>query len=91
MNFYQLNEISLGKVEEWTFEDVSVWLRKICMKEYQSIFLESKIDGAMLMILSNDDLINGLNINNMMHRKRFFQALNLLKQQKFAHSPFQKT
>jgi hypothetical protein len=49
------------------------------MKEYADIFKESKIDGAMLLILSNDDLLNGLQIKNMMHRKRLMRALTFLK------------
>ena len=33
----------------------------------------------MLQILTEDDLLNGLEIKNMMHRKRMIKALNILK------------
>ena len=71
--------MNLGDPELWSFSDVSNWLSKIQMKEYKDIFKESKIDGTMLLILSEDDLLNGLNIENMMHRKRLIRALALLK------------
>ena len=50
------------------------------MSEYSDIFTDSKIDGSMLMILEEDDLKEGLQIKNMMHRKRLMRALYLLKE-----------
>ena len=49
------------------------------MKEYVNIFKDSKIDGNMLLILEDEDLKEGLQIKNFMHRKRLLRALEILK------------
>ena len=68
MNKNQIAMMALGDPEGWSFDDVSAWLDGIRMREYAGIFQESKIDGAMLLILEDEDLKDGLEIGNMMHR-----------------------
>ena len=80
MNIFQLEELNIGSKDNWSFNEVTQWLEKINMSEYSDIFTDSKIDGSMLMILEEDDLKEGLQIKNMMHRKRLMRALYLLKE-----------
>jgi hypothetical protein len=44
------------EVVKWTAQDVAQWLQHIGLGEYASIFLENRIDGAVLVEISLDDL-----------------------------------
>jgi serine/threonine protein kinase len=57
-------------VEEWNVEDVTNWLAKIDLPQYQSIFLHNSIDGSMLLGLSDKDLLQACGITNDMHRRK---------------------
>lgn len=45
-------------MEDWTQEDVSIWLRHIGYGQYARNFQEEEVDGGVLMELGNESLIH---------------------------------
>jgi len=79
MNLTQLENLVAKTPEKWSFKEVGSWLDDVHLGEYKPIFESSKIDGAMLLILTDDDLSTGLNISNFMHKKRIVKAIKVLR------------
>ena len=80
MNIRQLKTFSTKPLTDWNFQDVGTWLDRIYLNEYKDIFIQSKIDGDMLVLLTEDDVKQGLQITNFMHRKRLMAALEKFRE-----------
>lgn len=51
-----LDEVQTSQVRVWSFGEVKKFLEKINMKQYQSAFLENKINGKALLIMTEGHL-----------------------------------
>ena len=49
-------------VSDWTLNDVIVWLERLDLGKYSSVFRENSIDGIELVHLTNDSLLTALKI-----------------------------
>ncbi|XP_052244229.1 NAD(+) hydrolase SARM1-like isoform X3 [Dreissena polymorpha] len=67
------------QVPIWTTEDVAHWVSQIGFDDYSSRFEECKIDGDMLLQMTESDLVESINMVPGMIRKRFQRELVNLK------------
>ncbi|XP_060562001.1 NAD(+) hydrolase SARM1-like isoform X2 [Ruditapes philippinarum] len=67
------------QVPLWTTEDVSHWVSEIGFKEYASQFEDCKIDGDLLLQMDEDDMVESIQMNPGMIRRRFQRELVNLK------------
>lgn len=67
------------QVPLWTVEDVSYWVSQIGFAEYVDAFSSSQVDGDLLLMLTNDDFMEGLGMISSIVRKRFMRELKSLK------------
>ncbi len=67
------------QVPLWSTEDVREWVKQIGFGEYEQSFYDSKVDGDLLLQLSEDNLRIDLGISNGIRRKRFERELQNLK------------
>lgn len=58
------------QVPLWSTEDVREWVRQIGFAEYASNFVESRVDGDLLLQLTEDNLKDDIGISNGIRRKR---------------------
>lgn len=65
----------------WSVDDVSHWVSRIGFEEYLDYFLESGVDGDLLLQLDEANIREDLKILNGIHRKRFVRELDKLKKQ----------
>ena len=54
----------------WGVEEVVGWLQGIGLAEYSNAFVANGIDGEMLLLLSEDDLLGDLAVQSKDHRAR---------------------
>ena len=73
MNFY------LSQVPNWTEEDVQSWVKRAGFADFIEAFKESRVDGDLLLRLSENEMKEDLGITNGIRRKRFIRELNTLK------------
>jgi len=69
------------KVPIWTVEDVAKWVIEIEFQDYLKNFIESGVDGDLLLQLDEANIKEDLKIKNGIHRKRFVRELDKLKKQ----------
>ncbi|KAL4223243.1 Sterile alpha and TIR motif-containing protein 1 [Mactra antiquata] len=67
------------QVPLWTTEDVSHWVSEIGFKEYVSKFEDCKIDGDLLLQMTEEDFIESIGMSPGMIRRRFQRELVNLK------------
>ncbi|GFO26159.1 sterile alpha and tir motif-containing protein 1 [Plakobranchus ocellatus] len=67
------------QVPLWTVDDVVYWITQIGFEDYAPKVRESHLDGDLLLILTDEDLQNGLNMKSSIVRKRFARELKSLK------------
>lgn len=67
------------QVPLWTPEDVREWVKQIGFVSYENKFFDSRVDGDLLLQLTDDNLQEDLGINNGIWRKRFERELQNLK------------
>ncbi|BFZ19099.1 hypothetical protein BsWGS_22138 [Bradybaena similaris] len=67
------------QVPLWTVDDVVYWVTQIGFEDYAARFGESRVDGDILLILTDDDLHSGLGMTSSIVRKRFVRELKSLK------------
>ncbi|KAL8579686.1 hypothetical protein ACOMHN_066675 [Nucella lapillus] len=67
------------QVPLWTVEDVAYWVSQIGFPEYVEEFNGSQVDGDLLLILTCEDLSEGLGMTSSIVRKRFMRELKSLK------------
>jgi hypothetical protein len=63
------------QVSLWTLDVVLVWVRYIGFEEYAQNFVDSKVDGDLLLQLDDLNIQNDLKITNGIHKKRFMREL----------------
>lgn len=67
------------QVPLWTTEDVREWVKQIGFADYEKEFYESKVDGDLLLQLTEENLMEDIGITNGIRRKRFTRELQNLK------------
>ncbi|GAB1608167.1 NAD(+) hydrolase sarm1 [Argonauta hians] len=67
------------QVPLWTAEDVSYWVNQIGFTEYVDRFEECRVDGDLLLMISEFDLQDSIKMSPSIKRKRFIRELKQLK------------
>lgn len=67
------------QVPLWSTEDVREWVKQIGFAEYASNFVESRVDGDLLLQLTEANLRDDIGITNGIRRRRFTRELQNLK------------
>lgn len=67
------------QVPLWSTEDVEEWVKQIGFTEIAPSFVESRVDGDLLLQLTEDNLRNDIGLTNGIKRKRFTRELQKLK------------
>lgn len=67
------------QVPLWTPEDVKEWVKQIGFSQYGEDFLNSRVDGDLLLQLTEDNLREDIGIRNGILRQRFLRELRKLK------------
>lgn len=67
------------QVPLWSTEDVREWVKQIGFAEYESNFYDSRVDGDLLLQLTEDNLRDDIGITNGIRRRRFTRELQNLK------------
>ncbi|XP_054717829.1 NAD(+) hydrolase sarm1-like isoform X2 [Uloborus diversus] len=67
------------QVPLWTEVDVKEWVKQIGFDMYTQEFLNSRVDGDLLLQLTEDMLNQDIGISNGILRKRFLRELSQLK------------
>ncbi|XP_076253318.1 sterile alpha and armadillo motif isoform X11 [Rhynchophorus ferrugineus] len=67
------------QVPLWSTEDVEQWVRQIGFSEIVNSFVESRVDGDLLLQLTEDNLKDDIGLINGIKRKRFTRELQKLK------------
>ncbi|KAK9512864.1 hypothetical protein O3M35_001186 [Rhynocoris fuscipes] len=67
------------QVPLWSTEDVKEWVKQIGFAECATNFSESRVDGDLLLQLTEDNLKFDIGITNGIRRKRFTRELQNLK------------
>jgi hypothetical protein len=79
-SIYKAVNDSSKLIKDWSNEDVYSWVGKSAFKEYQQNFRNSLVSGAVLVTLTNEDLVE-LGVSKPLHRKAISTAIqNLIKQ-----------
>jgi len=64
----------------WGSKQISQWLELLNMNEYQEVFENNKIDGLIIFDLEDNEIEEILGVKNSIHRKRFRNGINILRQ-----------
>ncbi|XP_054289187.1 NAD(+) hydrolase sarm1 isoform X4 [Macrosteles quadrilineatus] len=67
------------QVPLWSSEDVREWVKQIGFLEYANNFIESRVDGDLLLQLAEENLKEDIGIVNGIRRRRFTRELQNLK------------
>nr|CAI5841075.1 unnamed protein product [Callosobruchus analis] len=67
------------QVPLWSVEDVEEWVKQIGFTEIAPSFVESRVDGDLLLQLTEDNLMADIGLTNGIKRKRFTRELQKLK------------
>lgn len=67
------------QVPLWSIEDVCLWVKQVGFANYTQEFSNSKVDGDLLLQLTDEMLKEDIGINNSILRKRFLRELANLK------------
>lgn len=67
------------QVPLWSTEDVREWVKQIGFTEYAANFVESRVDGDLLLQLTEDNLKEDIGLVNGIQRRRFTRELQNLK------------
>ncbi|XP_050304801.1 NAD(+) hydrolase sarm1 isoform X3 [Anthonomus grandis grandis] len=68
------------QVPLWSVEDVEEWVKQIGFSEVAPSFAESRVDGDLLLQLTDENLRDDIGLVNGIKRKRFTRELQKLKQ-----------
>uniref|UniRef100_A0A915ALS3 ADP-ribosyl cyclase/cyclic ADP-ribose hydrolase n=1 Tax=Parascaris univalens TaxID=6257 RepID=A0A915ALS3_PARUN len=63
----------------WTIADVQYWVKKIGFESYADAFARHMVDGDLLLLLTEKELEQDLQMTSALHRKRFIRELESLK------------
>ncbi|XP_043196439.1 NAD(+) hydrolase sarm1-like isoform X3 [Amphibalanus amphitrite] len=67
------------QVPLWSVQDVKEWVKQIDYASFSDAFEESRVDGDLLLRMSENMLTNDIGISNSILCKRFMRELNNLK------------
>ncbi|XP_065173343.1 NAD(+) hydrolase sarm1 isoform X3 [Atheta coriaria] len=67
------------QVPLWSIEDVEEWVKQIGFGEYAQSFIDSRVDGDLLLQLTEENLKEDIGLTNGIKRIRFFRELQILK------------
>lgn len=67
------------QVPLWSTEDVREWVKQIGFAEYADNFAESRVDGDLLLQLTEENLREDIGLTNGIRRRRFTRELQNLK------------
>ncbi|XP_072944449.1 NAD(+) hydrolase sarm1 isoform X3 [Epargyreus clarus] len=67
------------QVPLWSIEDVREWVKQIGFTEYATNFYDSRVDGDLLLQITEDNLKEDIGLQNGIKRKRFTRELQQLK------------
>ncbi|RWS16071.1 Sterile alpha and TIR motif-containing protein 1-like protein, partial [Dinothrombium tinctorium] len=67
------------QVPLWTVDDVKEWVKQIGFSHYAQEFVNSRVDGDLLLQLNEEMLKEDINMKNGILRKRFMRELGHLK------------
>ena len=67
------------QVPLWTVDDVKEWVKQIGFESYINSFAQSRVDGDLLLQLTEEMLKDDIGIKNGILRKRFLRELGNLK------------
>ncbi|XP_021941773.1 sterile alpha and TIR motif-containing protein 1 isoform X3 [Zootermopsis nevadensis] len=67
------------QVPLWSTEDVREWVKQIGFAEYANNFVDSRVDGDLLLQLTEENLKDDIGITNGIRRRRFTRELQNLK------------
>lgn len=67
------------QVPLWSTEDVREWVKQIGFTEYANSFVESRVDGDLLLQLNEENLKDDIGLTNGIQRRRFTRELQNLK------------
>ncbi|XP_073943845.1 sterile alpha and armadillo motif isoform X4 [Choristoneura fumiferana] len=67
------------QVPLWSIEDVREWVKQIGFTEYANNFYDSRVDGDLLLQLTEENLKEDIGLQNGIKRKRFTRELQQLK------------
>ena len=67
------------QVPTWSVEDVKEWVKQIGFPAYADSFVESRVDGDLLLQLSEEMLREDIQMRNGILRRRFLRELSNLK------------
>ena len=73
------------QVPTWSCEDVKEWVKQIGFANFSEAFVESRVDGDLLLQLTEEMLKEDIHMRNGILRRRFLRELtNLLKRTDYA-------
>lgn len=67
------------QVPLWSTEDVREWVKQIGFAEYAEHFVDSRMDGDLLLQLTEENLRDDIGLTNGIRRRRFTRELQNLK------------
>lgn len=67
-------------ITEWSVHDVSRWLESLELSEHKASFLQSSIDGSLLLALAAGDLVE-LGVTNKFHARKIISRRDKLAEE----------
>eukprot|EP00092_Neocalanus_flemingeri_P003601 GFUD01003864.1.p1 GENE.GFUD01003864.1~~GFUD01003864.1.p1 ORF type:complete len:1212 (+),score=220.77 GFUD01003864.1:159-3794(+) len=67
------------QVPTWSVEDVKEWVKQIGFANFSEAFVDSRVDGDLLLQLSEDMLREDIQMKNGILRRRFLRELSSLR------------
>jgi pSer/pThr/pTyr-binding forkhead associated (FHA) protein len=68
-------------IYQWSSSDVKNWLKSLDLSQYTKNFEELRIDGKLLLEITEADLTNDLSIQVRLHRFKILESIRSLKSQ----------
>ena len=66
----------VAPVHSWDKTDVATWMNIHGFADFENVSMASSVDGKMLLLLTEDDLVNVFQMTNKFHRKQFLLCLS---------------
>jgi len=66
-------------VKLWTVSNVATWLETLCLEQYVPQFREATVDGAFLMELREEDIVQILGVKHKLHVRKLLTQREKLK------------
>ncbi|XP_070571669.1 NAD(+) hydrolase sarm1-like [Ptychodera flava] len=66
-------------IQNWEVRHVAIWLKGIGFDAFIDTFTEHRVDGDLLLTISEDELSNDIGIMSKLLRRRFMRELSRLK------------